>query len=284
MLTERDVSILKCIHEFRLLRIEQVATLTYRSYTRVHRRLKGLFDTGFLRRIEMPQKKNIYHLGRPAISLLLSRGLITDAEAERRSREHELRPATLDHEMAIADIHVMLEVATKNGSIQFTNWREGQDLRHRFDLETGTVVIQPDASFQLADTRRAEARNRRAFLIEVDLSTMGISPRVGSQRFREKIERYCWFINSGRAFDVHDIRSLRIATLTLTRERRDNLCADTNAFLVEHNLTSLRKFFLFGSISDLALDKPAMFLQPVFRRPGDAALYPLFPPPETPCQ
>jgi hypothetical protein len=106
---------------------------------------------------------------------------------------------------------------------------------------------------------------------------MPIRSRVGSQRFRDKIERYRWFIDRGRAFEKYGVRSIRILTLTLTHDRRDNLCADTDAFLVENNLTRLRKFFLFGSLKDLPLREPATILEPVFRRPGDPNPYPLFP-------
>src|ERR1700760_3505554 len=95
VITGRDIEILKFINDYRLLRIEQLEALTGRTYTRVHRRLKGLFDVGFFNRIRVPQKKDIYHASRPALKLLLSHGLITEDEALRRSREHELRPATL---------------------------------------------------------------------------------------------------------------------------------------------------------------------------------------------
>lgn len=276
-LTEGDLAILKFIHEYRLLRIEQVARLTERTYTRVHRRMKGLFDVGFLRRIEIPQRKDIYHLGRPALRLLLSRGLITDVEAERRSREHELKPATLDHEMMIADIHVALAKTAESGSLKLASWKEGEEIRHRFQAGTGSLVIQPDAFFQIKDMRLPDGQNRRTFLLEADRSTMGIAQRSGSQRFRDKIERYRWFIDSGQAFDRYGVRSIRILTLTLTRERRDNLCADTDAFLVGHNLIRLRKFFLFGALPDMPLEKGGAILEPLFHRPGGAAPYPLFP-------
>lgn len=281
VITDGDLAMFKFIHDYRLLRIEQVASLTGRTYTRVHRRLKGCFDAGILRRIEIPQTKDIYYLGRPGLALLLSHGLISEADAERRSREHELRPATLDHEMMIADIHVALEIATRPGPIKLVAWREGEGIRDSFEVGGSPVrkmVIQPDAFFQLKDTRLPEGKNRRTFFLEADRSTMPTLPRLGSQRFRDKIERYRYFIDCGRPFEIHGIRSIRVLTLTLTRERRDNLTADTDAFLVANSLMRLRKFFLFGSVKDVARTEPATILEAVFRRPGDALSYPLFPP------
>jgi hypothetical protein len=279
-ITDRDIEILKFTHDYRLLRIEQAEALTGRTYTRVHRRLKGLFDAGFLRRIEAPQKKDIYHLGKPALSLLRSHGLISDDEALRRGREHELRPTTLDHEMMIADVHVALELATREGPIKLITWAEGETIRDTFDvggLSPHKVAIQPDAFFQLKDTRLPDGQNRRSFFLEADRSTMPTQPRVGSQRFRDKIERYRWFIDCGRPFERYGVRSIRIVTLTLTQARRDNLAADTDAYLVENNLTRLRKFFLFGSLKEVSFSEQSTILEPVFRRPGDAATYPLFP-------
>jgi hypothetical protein len=47
-LTEGDIDILSFVHDFRLLRIEQLEALTGLTYTAVHRRVKGLFDGHFL--------------------------------------------------------------------------------------------------------------------------------------------------------------------------------------------------------------------------------------------
>ena len=103
----------------------------------------------------------------------------------------------------------------------------------------GKVAIQPDAFFQLKDTRLPDGQNRHSFFLEADRSTMPTQPRPGSQRFRDKIDRYRWFIDCGRPFERYGVRSIRILTLTLAQARRDNLAADTDAFLVENNLTRL---------------------------------------------
>ena len=139
------------------------------------------------------------------------------------------------------------------------------------------MTIQPDEFFQLKDTSRPDDNNRRSFFLEADRSTMPTRPRAGSQRFRDKIERYRWFIERGRAFERYGVKSIRVVTLTLTPERRNDLCADTDKFLAENNLAKLRKSFLFGSLTDVSLAKPQGILAPMFLRPGEANPYPLFP-------
>lgn len=277
VVTEGDVEILEYVHQYRLLRIEQIEALTSRTYTRVHRRMKGLFDERFLNRLSRAQKPDIYHIAERGIALLLVHGRITDEDAERRRREHELRPATLDHEMNIADVHVTLELATRAGPMELVTWREGESLRETFDVGVRKVTIQPDAFFQLKDTRRPAGNNSRSFFLEVDRSTMATKSRAGSQRFRDKIERYRWFLESGRPFEKYGVQALRIVTITLTSARRDNLRADTEKFLAENNLVKLGKFFLFGSLTDISFAEPQGVFAPVFFRPNHQKPYPLFP-------
>jgi hypothetical protein len=69
-----------------------------------------------------------------------------------------------------------------------------------------------------------------------------------------------------------------VVTLTLTRARRDNLRADGDAFLVQSGAARHRKFFLYGSLKDLSLDRPESILEPVFSRPGSDKPFQLFPP------
>lgn len=286
VITEGDLHMLMLIHEHQMLRIEQVEALTGRTYTRVHRRLKGLYDAGYLNRIEAPLKKDIYHLGRAALHLLLSHGVITEEEAERRSREHELRPATLDHEMLITNIHVAFQLAARSGSVKLLSWQEGAAVRHTFKeggFLSRKVIIQPDAVFQLEETRGPHGAHRSTFYAEIDRSTMPIQQREGSRRFLDKVEKYCQLIETGRPFETNDI--FRILTLTLTRERSANLATETEAFLVHNRLTKFRKYFLFGSLTDVSLTEPATLLDPVFYQPGDTASRPLFPtPPGSPLQ
>jgi hypothetical protein len=280
VVTDDDLKILAFIHGYRLLRIEQIEALTGRTYTRVHRRVKGLLDAGFLKRRRAPQTKDIYYVGWPALELLLSRGVITDDEALRRSREHELRPQTLDHEMMIADIHVALALATREGPLKLVAWREGETIRNTFEaggFKAQKVTINPDAFFQIRDTRLEPGTDSRVYLLEADRSTMPTQARPESRRFRDKVERYRWFIERGRPFEKYGVQTVRIVTLTLTQQRRDNLCADTETFLLENGLTKLRKFFLFGSIKDVSISAPQTILEPLFRRPGGTKTFLLFP-------
>jgi hypothetical protein len=125
----------------------------------------------------------------------------------------------LDHELLVADIHVVLALATREGPLELLSWREGE--RDIFSVPDGTSrTIQPDAFFQLKDSR---SDLKRTFFLEADRSTMSTQSRLGSQRFRDKIERYRWFSECGRPFERYGVQSVGILTATLTLARRDNL-------------------------------------------------------------
>ena len=124
--------------------------------------------------------------------------------------------------MLIADVHVTLDIACRESPFKLITWEEGESIRDSFEAGGSSprkIIVQPDAFFQLKDSRLPEGQNRRTFFLEVDRSTMLVKPRAGSQRFRDKIERYGWFIDHGRPFERHGVRSIRIVTLTLINAR-----------------------------------------------------------------
>jgi hypothetical protein len=67
-----------------------------------------------------------------------------------------------------------------------------------------------------------------------------------------------------------------IFTHTLTRERRDNPCRETAAFLAENNLLHLGKYFVFGSLKEISFAHPATIFQPVLQRRGSSDFFAVF--------
>jgi hypothetical protein len=266
-----DIPILKFVHDCRLLTIEDIGALTGRTYKPLHKRLNLLHSHGYLRRIDdRPQQKHLFHIGQAGIALLLSHGLISDEDAERRRREHELK--NLEHEQMIAGIHVMLLLATREKPFELLEWLEGQAVRDSFVAPTGERInITSDAFFHLQDSQ-----SRRGFFLEADQSTMPAKQRQGSERFLDKIERYRWLIHCGRHVERYGVKSVRMVTLCLTAQRRDSLAEKTDRFLVENRATEFRKYFLFGSLEDLT-KKPKAVLEPIFRRPDSNTPYGLLP-------
>jgi hypothetical protein len=280
VITEGDLQIVKFIHDFRLLRIRDLEALTGRKYQRLHGRLKGLFDHRYLGRLELPWKKDIYYIARPGLHLLLREGLISDDEAERRVREGELKSeAFLDHELMIADLHVMLTLATRNSPIELIEWKEGKEIHDSFQAavngQSQDIKIEPDAFFTLQETMSLVGeRKTRSFLLEADRSSMPKKERSGSRRFHDKICKYECYIREGRPSKALQVPQASILAVTLTKLRRDSLASSAAEILPE----GFRKYFLFGSLQDLPFENPAAIFHPVFLKPGQAeATRPLMP-------
>jgi hypothetical protein len=128
----------------------------------------------------VPLKPDIYYVSRQGLGVLLSQGLITDDEAAPRSREHELKPQTLDHEMTISDLHLMLKLATRGSGLELIFWKDGGAVRDTFEVVknglTKSITIAPDAFFQLKNT---ELNGVQSFFLEADRSSMPNAPRTG---------------------------------------------------------------------------------------------------------
>jgi hypothetical protein len=278
VITDGDIQILKFVHDYRLLRIEQLEALTGRTYTRVHRRLKGLFDASYIGRIERPLAKHIFYIKPNGLKVLLSEGLITDEEAARRVREGELKNDDwLDHELMIAEIHILLTLATRNAPFELVAWKEGVEIADSFtavvDGQSHDIRIEPDAFFTLRDARRPEGNNRRSFLLEADRTTMAKQERPGSRRMNEKFWKYEYYIRASRPFEKHGVSAVRVLTITLKGRRRDGLAGSAAGVIRD----AYRKYFLFGALEDIHANKPASVFDDLFIVLGDERRRPLMP-------
>jgi hypothetical protein len=278
LLVDGDMTILKAVYEFRFLRREHLSALTGRPAKRLHRRLLGLVENGYLLVTRLPQQKHIYSLGRAGVTALITEGVIKDESAFRRIRTSELKELFLKHEMMIVDHHVRLQLAGRVGELHLVHWEEGRGL---FDAvmiadRHGLVKlpVRPDAFFTLEDTRRDEGQNRFHFFLEIDRSTM---PHAA---FREKIRAYRHYREQGLHAKKMGIKSFRVLTVTLTATRARNLCDLAGAMLPEGS----RKHFLFTAMDNYSLGGPNRIFGDIYFSARDHrqdVTYPLVPEPES---
>lgn len=278
LLVDGDMTVLKAVYEFRFLRREHLSALTERPAKRLHRRLLGLVENGYLLVTRFPQQKHIYSLGRSGVKALVARGVMKDETAVRRIRTSELKELFLKHEMMIVDQHVVLRLAERVGELRLVHWEEGRGL---FDSVLVTdqhgfvkLPVRPDAFFTLEDTRRDEGNNLFHFFLEIDRSTMAHTA------FREKLRAYWHYREQGLHAKKMGIKSFRVLTVTLTVARARNLCELAGAMLPE----GARKHFLFAAMDRYSLDGPNRIFGDIYlsaRDRGQDVTYPLVPEPES---
>lgn len=250
VLTAGDIEILRLVLEHRVLRREQVSALVGRHEKRLHRRLFKLNAHGYLTTIRLPQQKHIYGLGRAGVHALVEQGIASSELVDERLRTHELTELFLKHEMLIVDIHVMLNLASRQGAVRLASWREGRELYDSViavdHKGSNRLPIRPDAFFGLEDSRRPEGANRTHFALEADRST------TSQTRFQDKIRAYWSYIEQGLHEKKFGVRGFRILTVTLTDERAKNLCLLAAATLPER----ARKYFLFAPLDKFRQGSP----------------------------
>lgn len=273
-----DVEIFRHLFAYRLLQRDQLAALTGRDPKRVHRRIGKLLAHSYVKRIEeLPH--HIYYLGTSAIPILLNRGLIDERDVK-RSREHELKDTNfLEHELMISTIHIALELATRTSPIHLVRWRQGkEELTDVITNGRGTRKLIPDAFFVLEDTGHPDPAGRipqRGFFLEADRSTMTRAGEIRIGEMAEKYAKYRDYVGANLHEKKYGIQSVRVVTITETRERAASLCA-----LVAETLPrNVQKAFRFATLDDLSAALGAVFLHPFDHATGKR--YELMPPPRS---
>ena len=101
----------------------------------MHRRLFKLIHAGYLTAIRLPQQKHIDGLGKKAGTILVEEGIAQPELLSERLRAHELKELFLKHEMMLVDIHVILALASREGTFRLVAWQEGRELFDNVSVE-----------------------------------------------------------------------------------------------------------------------------------------------------
>lgn len=244
VLTERDTEILRQVHRYRLMTREQVERLLFppdhhqdhpTKTSKARKRLQLLYHHGYLERIPVPVGpgawawRPVYHLSRKGARLIApvasgdtsEPGSLTVKQA-RGSRAPEISLLFLDHLLKINDVRIAVMQAAARRGFRVDKWLEetrlkSQEMKDYVSVasEQGRstkVAVIPDAYFVL------HLGDRRAhFFLELDRATMS------NQRWKTRVLAYLAYIRSGKYQARYQTRSLRILTVTTTRQRMENL-------------------------------------------------------------
>jgi len=263
-LTASDIEMIRRVYEYRFLHIDHLAALTGRSYKKVHGRLLKLVRHRFLARIEFRFQKHIYVIGHDGIRVIVEQGIAPVEVIEARLRHHELKELFLKHQLMLVDLRCMLELACRRRGIRLTTWREGKELWDTVtvwrDRERVKVPVCPDAYFVLEDGSRPAGRNRLNFFLEADRST------TTHKRFQQKVVAYRQYMEDGLHTERYGIKTFRVLTITLTRDRTTGLGRGAREILPADAL----KYFLFASMDGLTLRNPELILGNLFLSPQES--------------
>jgi hypothetical protein len=259
-LTERDVDIIEAVHQYRILRQDQIQMLFFGTKNAAQRALARLYDHAYLERKFLPV---LYGRG-PTLYVLDKRG----ADLLRSERGYEdlvwyasnkdLKTDFIEHTTALNDFRLSIVVSARRGGLELLTWASETQLKADYDrVRISTtrrpVSVIPDGYFVLA-TPRGKAH----FFVELDRGTETL------QRFKQKIRAYFAYHESGGYAQRYGTQSLRILTVATGAGRLANLRMAAQQVTEE---TSGRRRFWFALASDLTPE--TVLTQPVWYIAGE---------------
>ena len=269
-----DAEILTHLWTHRYLTTKMLAVLTGRSLRTLWRRLRKLFDAGYLGRL--PFRKG--GSGRPStvVHVLSGKGAakvgefvgerVTYTPLKSKNREYQLA-----HHLMVSHFRVALEAACRRSSdIELLGWREGAKIRRAVTIREGgrgevRYPIAPDGFFGLRDKRRPEGRQRLYFFFEADRSTMSHAT------FQKKLKGYMHLWLQEKQSELYKIKAFRVLTVvekTLSwqqekgLDRLSGLIRDARSIDPKGRLGEL---FYFTTQKQIDLTRPEALLEPIWR-------------------
>jgi len=225
-LMERDIEILKAVHEFRIMRGDQLQALFFGSQSTASYRLSRLYQHGFMDRHFLPtlgglaSSPALYTLGKRGVDILRRVLDCGPKDIRKPPNNQELSPLFLEHLLQINDFRVAVTVAARHLDYTLEKWLDDYQLKADYDrvvIQTPqgrkrSVSLIPDGYFVLQ-----VPQGRACFFLELDRGTMTRS------RFRDKVLAYQAYITSGQYEKRYGTRSLRVLTVTSGPKRLANL-------------------------------------------------------------
>ena len=259
-----DVEILAFLYEYRRLTIDQLCLLTGRTRTRLSRRLKPLEAYGYVyRERKHVSDKYVCTIRQKALPTLVKHGVVSEEALDRQVRWHERTDYFREHNIGVTDIHVALELASRNSPIKLISWQEGKEIEDTFttieDGQKKRITLKPDAFFTLQDTRRQEGRNRADFFLEYDRWSSSQS------RFKEKISKYAAYFAQGLHTKKYGIKNAWVVTVGLDAERTKKRCIAASEVLPK----DVQRFYYFAPFQNFTFERPERVFEDIFITPRD---------------
>lgn len=232
-LEERDIEVLQALAVHRVLSGDQLRRLVFQcSGSRVRRRLRTLYDHGFVERLSVVAQPS--RGVPPVLYVLTTRGVEALDELEVSAASGGVSGLSLQavrHRLVVNDVFITLSEAVRNTRYAIRDWRHEQQLKLTAEDGRGRVEqvehpslqrpmpFLPDAYFEL----ELGDGSTFAFFVEVDLATH--SQRI----WRERAQLYTAYADPRmglfrRRYGRETFRLLIVTTPDYRgRSRRDNI-------------------------------------------------------------
>jgi Replication-relaxation len=256
VLTERDIGIIRAVHEHRFLTSEHIRMLFDGSSQQITRRLQLLFHNQYLDRpreqrefqVRTGVHAMVYGLGNRGADLLAERFGVPRGKVDWTSKNRETGQLHIEHTLQIADTMVRFEAACREkGNVRLVKAEEilkqapdavrdrGTPVRWDVTLAqqgtSKTIGVTPDNFFGLQFTDRPDVKNTLYFFLEADRGTEPVKrSNLNQSSIRRKLITYYETNKQGVHTKEFNISRFRVLFITTTRERMDNFIEANKIF------------------------------------------------------
>lgn len=220
-LQNADIDLVHFVHRLRAATLhDHLVPLSGRSEKALRARLLKLAERRYLSSVARFLQQHVYVLGPEAIPVLIEAGFASDAIAERRVRDRELKPTTMSHLLFVSDILTKLFIEERKSRIKILDHQhDGPALWDHATVpdDQGNEVslpVRPDLKLTLKDTAQPEGRNVADFFVEADRGTMS------GARMEQKIRAYLAYYRERRYVKKYPgMKMFQVLTITESRSR-----------------------------------------------------------------
>jgi hypothetical protein len=232
-----------------------------RSGTNIDRRLSKLFHHSFLSRMRTELGGEVFYLSTlKGVKLLDDHQLPLPLEVTTIDDGNKPKRMYLEHAAMVARFRVSIILALREHlSLQLPHYeRESTDLKADWKRAGKRIYVNPDAFFILQDTAQPEGKQRTAYFLEADRSTMHLP------RLLEKYERYSLMFADRIHHEAFGIPSFRVLTVCKSKERAANIlkiaAADTSPIPAPY------KNFFYFTTEELYTNEPQNIFSEIWKR------------------
>jgi len=268
-----DAEILVHLSRYRYLTTEMLSVLTERSQRTLWRRLRMLFDAGFIGRIPFKSGKG----GWPTtvIHVLTPKGAgrageLTAKKVISTPLKNENREYQLAHHLLVSHFHVVLEAACRNHpDIELLGWKEGATIHKSVvdnkNKESSRYPVAPDGFFGIRDKSRPEGQQRLYFFFEADRSTMSHAT------FQRKLTGYVKLWKLEQSEKLYGMKTFRVLTITekavdwQAKRGQDRLGGLLQVVKALDPSGTYRRLFLYATRDQLPLANPTTIFENIWQ-------------------
>jgi hypothetical protein len=268
---QSDAELIRRLVEYRFLQPGDFQRLTGRNIISLRRRLLQLVNQKYIERFRLPMERDA-PIGSPPdayVYQLKPRGVLKAKEYGFADDDYrctrEKSNLFLHHDMLITKIHLTLELATRDTSLELVAWEQRRSVLldwAEHDGGGGRLSVNPDALFGFKDRAKPQGQNTTYFFLEVVRSRES-DYREQESYFMRKMHAFFAYYAQGKHRTRYGISNFRVITIAPTQQRALNLCRKLQ------NAGLGFKRFWFTSIEPVSTNEPARILNKVFFTPKD---------------